>query len=184
MVPLASTLVLLRPYQLKRVMAYLDAIGNWENAQYQVKQSLLSLGAGGLWGTGFGQGLQKWSFLPESHTDFVFAVVGEELGLIGSLGVVFLWLLLMHFGIQLVERVRHNRIAFALAGSLLLGVLLQAAINVSVVTSLVPPKGISHPFLSYGGSNLLATLISLALVVKITTSTELEPHPEEVVSLE
>ncbi len=168
MVPVLGGLMLYRPYQLKRVMDYVTALGNWENAQYQVKQSLLSIGSGGMWGIGPGRGLQKLSFLPESHTDFVFAVIGEELGLVGTLATISLWLLLFLCGIKLVQRVQQDRERFALAGTLLAGIVIQAAINVCVVTSLVPPKGISHPLLSYGGSNLLATMLAFALIINLT----------------
>lgn len=167
-IPVLGGLMLFRPYQLQRLASYFDALGHWENAQYQVKQSLLSIGSGGLWGTGPGRGLQKLSFLPESHTDFVFAVIGEELGLVGTLATIGLWILLFLCGVRLVSRVIDDRERFALAGTLLAGIVLQAVINTCVVTSLLPPKGISHPLLSYGGSNLLATMIAFALILNLT----------------
>jgi len=166
--PAVGLLMTYRPYQMARITAYLDALGQWELAQYQVKQSLLSLGAGGLWGTGLGSGLQKLSFLPESHTDFIFAVVGEELGLAGTCSLIGLWLILLVCGLRLVSRLADDPSRFALAGTLLLGIITQAAINVCVVTSLLPPKGISHPLLSYGGSNLLAVLLSFGLFLNLT----------------
>lgn len=168
--PALGWLMLYRPYQWARVTAFTQALGDWEQAQYQVKQSLLSIGAGELRGTGLGLGLQKLSFLPESHTDFIFAVIGEELGLIGTLSVISLWLLVLISGGMLVLRLRDQPERFALAGTLLLGIVCQALINTCVVISLLPPKGISHPLLSYGGSNLLTTLLATGLILHLTTS--------------
>ncbi len=173
--PALGILMIYRPYQLTRIQNYLDSLGSWENAQYQIKQSLLTISSGGLWGTGPGRGLQKLSFLPESHTDFVFAVIGEELGLIGMLGVILLWGLILFCGTRLVLRIRHDRECFALAGTLLIGIVFQAVVNTAVVTSLLPPKGISHPLLSYGGSNLLTVLITFALILNLTNDRSLRP---------
>jgi len=172
--PALGGLMLYRPYQLERVTAFLSALSSWEQAQYQVKQSLLSIGSGGLWGTGPGRGLQKMSFLPESHTDFIFAVVGEEFGLIGLLTVVGLWCLLLICGLRLIQQAELNRERQALAGTLLLGIVTQALVNTCVVTSLLPPKGISHPLLSYGGSNLLATMLAVAILLNLTCPPQ--PH--------
>ena len=178
--PAVGLLMTYRPYQMARVTAYLDALGQWELAQYQGKQSLLSLGAGGLWGTGLGSGLQKLSFLPESHTDFIFAVVGEEFGLAGTCGLIAVWLLMLICGLRLTIRLAHDRTRFALAGTLLLGIITQAAINVCVVTSLLPPKGISHPLLSYGGSNLLAVLLAFGVFLNLTRHADQEEDSGDV----
>ena len=172
-VPALGGMMLYRPYQLERMTDFLSALESWEQAQYQVKQSLLSIGSGGLWGAGPGRGLQKMSFLPESHTDFIFAVVGEEFGLIGLLTVVGLWCLLLVCGLRLIQRAELTPQRQALAGTLLLGIVAQALINTCVVTSLLPPKGISHPLLSYGGSNLLVTLLAVAIVLNLTAA---QPH--------
>lgn len=166
--PALGAMMVFQPYQMTRIQNYLDSLGNWENAQYQIKQSLLTMGSGGLWGTGPGRGLQKLSFLPESHTDFVFAVIGEELGLIGMLSVVTLWGIILLCGFRLVLRIQHDRECFALAGTLLIGIVFQAVVNIAVVTALLPPKGISHPLLSYGGSNLLTVLIAFAIILNLT----------------
>ena len=166
--PALGLLMIYRPYQLTRIQNYLDSLGSWENAQYQIKQSLLTMSSGGLWGTGPGRGLQKLSFLPESHTDFVFAVIGEELGLVGMFSVILLWGIVLWCGTRLVLRLQHDRECFALAGTLLAGIIFQAVVNTAVVTSLLPPKGISHPLLSYGGSNLLTVLIAFAIILNLT----------------
>ncbi|MCA8982651.1 MAG: FtsW/RodA/SpoVE family cell cycle protein [Planctomycetaceae bacterium] len=167
-IPALGWLMIYRPYQWTRVSDYLQALGHWEQAQYQVKQSLLSIGSGDFLGTGLGLGLQKLSFLPESHTDFIFAVIGEELGLVGTWTVIALWLIVLLAGTRLIQRISDQPELYALAGTLLFGLVGQALVNTCVVTSLLPPKGISHPLLSYGGSNLLTTLLACGLILNLT----------------
>lgn len=162
--------MLAKPYQLQRVKGFLETWQDWTQAPYHLKQSLVTLAAGGTWGTGIGRGGQKLSFLPEAHTDFVFAVIGEELGLVGGVGVLLLWGLLFLTGLKLLGRVEPGRFEHAAACTLLTQVVLQAVINVAVVTALVPPKGIPHPLLSYGGTNLVVTLTALGLIFSLTRS--------------
>jgi cell division protein FtsW len=169
-VPLAIGLVVLRPYQVARVHGFLRAWENFDAAPYQIRQSLTALGAGGLWGSGPGLGEQKLSYLPEGNTDFVLAVIGEELGLVGTLGVVLLWCGLFGVGLRLLSRLHVGGFAQALGLTLLTSLVLQAAINVAVVTALVPPKGISLPLISYGGSNLFASLLSIGLILSLSRS--------------
>ncbi len=167
-VPLCGYLVAMKPYQLKRITGFLQTWSEAGHAPYQVKQSLVSLGAGGLFGVGLGKGWQKLSFLPEANTDFVFAVVGEELGLIGTLSLVALWLGLYITGLRLIAGLPRNSFAFLAAFTLLTQLVLQAALNVAVVTAMVPPKGISFPLLSYGGSNLVMSLVTLGIVISLS----------------
>jgi len=131
----------------------------------------VTLAAGGIWGTGIGRGQQKLSFLPEANTDFIFAVIGEELGLVGAVAVLGIWILLYGCGLRLINRLIPGSYESIVATTLLTQVLLQAAINVAVVTALVPPKGIPHPLLSYGGTNLVVTLLSLGIVLSLTRPT-------------
>lgn len=168
--PLASAAVTMQPYQMKRITGYLAAWSDWSEAPYQLQQSLLSLGAGGVWGVGLGRGWQKLSFLPEANTDFVFAVIGEELGLVGTLTVVLLWAGLFALGLKLLKPLDRHGFAFAAGFTLLTQLVLQAALNAAVVTGLVPPKGIPHPLLSYGGSNLLVSIVSLGIVLSLSRS--------------
>ena len=167
-IPLLGMFVALRPYQLKRITGFLDTWTNWQSAPYQLKQSLMALGTGGLTGSGLGKGAQKLSFLPEANTDFVFSVAGEELGLVGTLGIVGLWLGLFIAGFNILRSQNQKSYAYVVGFALLMQIVLQAIINVAVVTAMVPPKGISHPLISYGGTNLMVSLLSLGIIVSLT----------------
>lgn len=169
-IPAAVSLVALRPYQVARITGFIEAWTNIDTAPWQLKQSLLTLGTGGLMGVGPGQGSQKLSYLPEANTDFVFAVVGEEFGLMGTLGLIFVWGAVFLTGLRILSR----SVGFArVAGQALLTQLtLQAAINVAVVTAVVPPKGIAHPLISYGGSNLITSLVTIGIIVSMSKCTD------------
>lgn len=171
--PLAAGVVALRPYQWARIEGFLAGWRNFDQAPYQVQQSLATLGVGGLTGTGLGRGWQKLSFLPEANTDFVFAVIGEELGLVGTLGVVALWIAMFLLGMRLLTQLPRRSFAFTAGVTLLTQLVLQAAINASVVTALLPPKGIPHPLISYGGSSLLVSLLAVGIIFSLSRELEL-----------
>lgn len=170
-VPVVIHFVVHRPYQMQRITGFLAAWADLNKAPYQLQQSLWAIGAGGLWGVGLGKGWQKLSFLPEANTDFVFAVVGEELGLVGALSLVALWGALYLFGLRLLKPLDHSRFEYITAFTLLTQLVFQAILNVAVVTAMVPPKGISHPLLSYGGSNLVVSLVSLGIILSLAKGT-------------
>jgi cell division protein FtsW len=169
-IPAAVWMITLRSYQMKRITGYLATWTDLDQAPYQIKQSLVTMGAGGLYGVGLGKGWQKLSFLPEANTDFVFAVVGEELGLVGTLSLVLIWGSLYFVGLKLLTNVARRSFASIAAFTLLTQLVMQATLNMAVVTSLVPATGIPHPLLSYGGSNLVVSLISIGIVVGLTRS--------------
>jgi cell division protein FtsW len=133
---------------------------------YQVKQSLTALGAGGMWGVGLGASGQKLRFLPEPHTDFILAILGEELGLVGCLGVLLLFLFLLWSGASIVWRTR-DLFGFLLGAGVVVSLTFQAVINVAVVTASFPTKGIPLPFLTHGGSGLCMTLAQVGLLLSI-----------------
>jgi cell division protein FtsW len=173
LIPASLGVFLLKDYQLRRITGFLDTWSDWREAPYQLKQSLVTLGSGGWTGVGLGMGYQKLSFLPEANTDFVFAVIGEELGLLGTLSLLLLWGSLFYFGLRLIRtgRPTDNEITpvATLASFVLLSQLVgQALLNIAVVTAMVPPKGISHPLISAGGSNLVVSLVSLGLILSLT----------------
>lgn len=180
-VPAIAGLITLRPYQLARVQGFIQTWTNPDAAPYQVQQSLTTLGVGGLQGEGLGRGWQKLSFLPEANTDFIFSVIGEELGLLGTLGVIVLWLGLYLSGLKLIRSSRQNTFESVVATTLLTQLVLQAAMNVAVVTAMLPPKGISHPLISYGGSNLVTSVTALGIILSLTRNVvEIsEPIPAE-----
>jgi len=149
-----------------RVRAFLHPELDPTGAGYQPLQSVLALGEGGLFGRGLGCGQIKLHFLPEAHTDFILSIIGEELGLAGTLTVVALFVGLIYHGMK-VAVTAPDRFGMLLVFGLMLFIGLQAAINIAVVTASVPTKGISLPLVSYGGSSLLASLFSLGMVMNV-----------------
>lgn len=167
-VPAAFSLLVMKPYQQRRIAGFLEAWGDWDAAPYQIKQSLVTFGSGGLFGVGIGKGWQKLSFLPEANTDFIFSVIGEELGLVGTLGLMVLWCALYFTGLRLLSELDNRSFEFLAGFTLLTQLTAQALLNIAVVTALVPPKGISHPLISVGGSNLLVSLLAIGIVLSLT----------------
>jgi len=152
------------PIRLERVTSFLNVEANRGDSAYQLWQGILAFGAGGVEGVGLGAGRQQMSFLPEAHTDFIFAIVGEELGLWFTAGVVLLFMTLFFVGVLQLRRAP-NLYQYLLVLGALLFITFQAIINIGVVTGCLPTKGMSLPFISYGGSNLvfMFTLIGLVL---------------------
>jgi cell division protein FtsW len=173
-VPACFSILVMKPYQRQRVVGFFETWADFEAAPYQLQQSLVSMGSGGLLGVGLGRGWQKLSFLPEANTDFVFAVIGEELGLLGTLGLLALWCGLYLNGLRMLNRLDPGGFSFVAGFVLLTQVVGQALLNVAVVTAMVPPKGISHPLISAGGSNLIVSLVSLGIVYSLTRDTASE----------
>jgi len=163
----AAALLLFVPWRLKRLVTFLDPWADPQGAGYQVVQSLLAVGSGGVHGLGFTEGRQKMFFLPFAHSDFIFAVVGEELGLLGGLGVVALFGLFLWRGMRAALRAP-DRFGMLLGVGVVTGVVAQALFNISVVLSLVPTKGIPLPFISYGGSSLVPTLFAVGVLLNIS----------------
>jgi cell division protein FtsW len=151
---LLAVAVIHNPNRLARFLAFLDVEGNRSGGTYQLWQAILAFAAGGVDGVGLGQGRQQNSFLPEVHTDFIFAVIGEELGLAFTIGVVVLFAILFVAGLCHLRKAP-NLFQFLLVAGCLLLISLQALINLGVVTGCLPTKGMSLPFISAGGSNLL-----------------------------
>ncbi len=159
-----TVLVIHNPNRLRRFTAFLDVEGNKQGGTYQLYQSLAAFAAGGTGGAGLGQGRQQFNFLPEAHTDFIFAVVGEELGLWFTLGVVAVFAVIFIAGLAHLRRAP-NLFHFLLAAGCLLLICLQAIINIGVVTGIFPTKGMSLPFISAGLSNLLLMGILLGIIL-------------------
>ncbi len=159
-----AVLVIHNPNRLRRFTAFLDVEGNKQGGTYQLYQSLAAFAAGGTDGAGLGQGRQQFNFLPEAHTDFIFAVVGEELGLWFTLGVVAVFAVIFIAGLAHLRRAP-NLFHFLLAAGCLLLICLQAIINIGVVTGIFPTKGMSLPFISAGLSNLLLMGILLGIIL-------------------
>ena len=161
-----AILVAHNPNRLRRITAFMDVEGNKQGGTYQLYQSLEAFAAGGVNGAGLGQGRQQINFLPEAHTDFIFAVVGEELGMWFTLGVVAVFAVMFIAGLSHLRRAP-NLFHFLLAAGCLLLMCLQSIINLGVVTGVLPTKGMSLPFISAGLSNLL--LMGLVIGILINT---------------
>ncbi len=164
-IPAAASLLILKPYQMQRITGFVAAWRDLSQAPWQIRQSLMSLGSGGLEGTGIGGGWQKLSYLPEANTDFVFAVIGEELGLAGTLTIVIIWVGVFLTGRAVLKDLRRDSFEWILGSTLVIQLVLQAMANIAVVTAMVPPKGVPHPFISYGGTNLLVNVVAVGLIV-------------------
>ncbi len=162
-------LIMQSPYRLKRMLAFLDPFADPLNTGYQLVQSLYAFGSGQLLGTGLGAGKQKLFFLPEAHNDFIMAVVGEELGFMGvSLVFILMGLLIWRaFTIALAQEDLEKRL---MAYGVTLIIALGATLNMAVVLGAAPPKGVPMPFLSYGGSNLMASFICIGFLLNISQS--------------
>jgi cell division protein FtsW len=163
----AVGLLVFVPWRLKRLVTFWDPWADPQGAGYQVVQSLLAVGSGGVHGLGFTEGRQKLFFLPFAHSDFIFAVVGEELGLLGGLGVVALFGLFLWRGMRAALRAP-DRFGMLLGVGVVTGIVAQALFNISVTLSLVPTKGIPLPFISYGGSSLVPTLFAVGVLLNIS----------------
>ena len=178
-IPVVFALIFSASYRKDRILAFLNPEVDPSGIGYQIRQSLIAVGSGGWTGLGLTQSKQKLHFLPESHTDFVFAVLGEELGLLGSLVMVALFLLLFWRGVRIAFRA-DTGFGSLLAMGVVCMVVLQGLINMCVVVSLLPTKGIPLPFVSVGGSSMLAMMVGVGILLNI--SRRCRPDQVEAVS--
>jgi len=167
LVGLVSFMVFVLGYKKPRVIDYMSAVGDPISGSYQVKQAVLALGAGGVFGSGLGDGRQKLFFLPYPHTDFIFASIGEEIGFVGLLGVMALFFIIIRRGIK-IATYQPDKFGYLLAMGVTASIFTAVIINVGVVTSLLPTTGIPLPFLSYGGSALLISIVSIAVLLNLS----------------
>jgi cell division protein FtsW len=159
--------VLIRsPSRMQRIIAFLHPENLTDSAAYQASQSLVALGSGGLLGKGLGRGICKYGHLPEDTTDFIFAIIGEELGFVGDAVVILLFIAFVCLGILVILRCR-DRFGQLLAGGIVLTIALQAAINIGVVTVVLPTKGIPLPFVSAGGTSMLLSSAAVGVLLNI-----------------
>ncbi|MCK4400899.1 putative lipid II flippase FtsW [bacterium] len=159
------------PYRMKRIMVFLDP---WEDPLgkgYQIIQSFYALGSGGWWGKGLGKGIQKLFYLPEAHTDFIFSIIGEELGFIGTLLIIMLYTYIIWRGIIIAYHAP-DLYGHLLAIGITAMIAYQVIINIGVVTGLLPTKGTTLPFISFGGSSLIVNMIAIGLLINVSKEWE------------
>lgn len=159
--------VLIEPYRLRRIFAFLNPTGDVQGLNFQLQQSFIALGNGGPIGTGFGLGKQKMHYLPASHTDFIFSVIGEEFGMIGTVLLLLAFLVIFWRGIRTAMRIP-DRFGFFLALGITHLIVLQALVNMCVCLGLLPTKGLPLPLISYGGSSLLISMTAIGLLLNLS----------------
>jgi cell division protein FtsW len=166
------------PYRWKRVAAFLDPWKDSQGSGFQLVQSFIALGSGGIRGVGLGESKQKLSFLPEVHTDFIFSLIGEEVGFIGAAFVVVLFTILFIRGIVITRKAK-DPFAYYLAFGISIMIAIQAVINFAVVTGMVPTKGLPLPFISYGGSSLIVNMVAIGLLLNVSRTAGYKAEDQE-----
>ncbi len=166
--------LLVKEYQLLRIKSYLDSVLHGLPVSYQVKQSMISLGHGGFLGVGLDNSVQKLQYLPEPYTDFIFAIIGEEFGFLGTTAVLTLFLVLIYRGYKIARRCPDDGGAL-LATGITTSIGLYAFINAGVVCNLLPTKGLPMPFISYGGTFMISTLAAIGILLNISQHREVDP---------
>jgi cell division protein FtsW len=162
----AVVLGLVAPYRRARLLSFMHPFKDASNTGYQVVQGLVGMGSGGLWGIGIGASRAKWGFLPNAHTDFIFAIIGDEVGLAGTVGVVALFVAFAVFGVRAALRAP-DRFGALLAAGITTWVTVQAFINIGAVIGILPITGVPLPFVSFGGSSLVLLMGVVGILLNI-----------------
>lgn len=165
-IPVLYILIFSVAYRKARILAFLNPWADPKGSGFQIIQSNIALGSGGLFGLGLGQSKQKLFYLPAAHTDFIFSIIGEELGLLGTVGVCILFIILIIQGIKVVRNAQ-DIFGYFLSLGIILLVALKATINIGVSTGLLPTKGLPLPFISYGGSSLIFDILGIGLLLNV-----------------
>ncbi len=169
LVPILYFAVYKVPYRMERIFAFMHPWDDPLNTGYQITHSLKAFGSGGLFGKGIGLGITKLHYLPEPHTDFIFSIIGEELGLLGVLSVLILYSVILIRGAK-IARTSDNVFGSMVASGLTISLGLQVIINTGVALGILPTKGLTLPFLSYGGTSLLINMAAMGILINIGAS--------------
>ncbi|MEO5360270.1 MAG: putative lipid II flippase FtsW [Nitrospirota bacterium] len=180
LIPVVVKLIM-EPYRLKRVLVFLNPWADEKRSGFQLIQSFVALGNGGLDGVGIGKSTQKLFFLPEAKTDFIFAIVGEETGLIGAAFVVLLFFIVFLRGISIVNRLKGGFYMYTAVGITLL-ISIQAVINMAVVSGLLPTKGLPLPFISYGGSSMILNAAAIGILLNLSEGEVIVRHESHAIT--
>lgn len=169
--PLLYVLIFSVPYRRMRMMAFLNPWADPKGSGFQVIQSQIALGSGGIFGVGLGHSKQKLFYLPAAHTDFIFSIIGEELGLLGTVGVIVLLIIFIQQGLKVIKNAA-DKFGYFLSLGLVLMISLKAIINIGVSCGIFPTKGLPLPFISYGGSSFIFEMISVGILMNIARTGE------------
>jgi cell division protein FtsW len=175
LVPLLLLYMISAEYRMKRIMGFLGGGPDSGTTNYQLKQGIIGFGSGGLLGVGPGESRQRDLFLPESYGDFVFSIVGEEYGFIGTLFFLTLFLVIMLRGIR-IARNAHDEYGYMLAGGITLAITVYALVNAGVTLGIFPTTGLPMPFVSYGGSSMVFSAAAVGVLLNISSHTDLHPR--------
>ena len=165
------------PYSRSRIMSWLGGNEDVMDSGYQITQSLISLGNGGIFGAGLGNSIAKNQFLPTPHTDFILAIIGEEIGLIGTIILLSLFVIIFQRGIKIAKD-SNDPFGVLLALGLSFSIVLYAFVNAAVVTNIFPVTGLPMPLISYGGSSILTNMIALGILLNISQSKRSVTHTQ------
>lgn len=162
-----ATLIFFTPYLQTRVKTFINPASDPRGSSYQIQQSLIALGSGGVFGRGFGQSIQKFSYLPEAQGDSIFAVLGEELGFVGAIGTIFLYLIFALRGFRIANNSPDNFSRLLVSGIVIM-ILVQSFMHIASVTGVFPLTGVPLPFMSHGGTSLMIYMVAIGIVLKIS----------------
>jgi len=169
--PVLYILIFSVPYRRMRIMAFLNPWLDPKGSGFQIIQSQIAIGSGGIFGLGLGHSKQKLFYLPAAHTDFIFSIIAEELGLLVTMGVIVLFLIFIHQGLKVIKNAP-DKFGYFLSLGLILMISFKAIVNIGVSCGLLPTKGLPLPFISYGGSSLIFDLVSVAILMNIARNGE------------
>ena len=169
--PLLVTAIICAPYRMKRILAFFDPWANAKGSGFQLIQSFIALGSGGAWGVGLGGSKQKLFYLPESHTDFIFSIIGEELGFLGTALILVIFGVLIWYLLRISFKIKELFYSKIVLG---IGVMIafEVILNIGVSTGLLPTKGLPLPFVSYGGTSVICHMLAIGLVINIAREVE------------
>jgi len=164
-------LIVSEPYRMRRIVAFLNPWADPKGSGFQIIQSQIALGSGGIFGTGLGHSRQKLFYLPAAHTDFIFSIIGEELGLVGTIGVIIIFFYFIRLGLKVVRNAP-DRFGYFLSLGLVCMLSFRAIVNIGVSCGIMPTKGLPLPFISYGGSSFVFDMISVGILLNVAKARE------------
>jgi cell division protein FtsW len=164
-IPLVIVLIVIKPYRVRRILTFLNPWKDPQGSGFQIIQSLIAIGSGGIGGLGIAQSKQKFFYLPMQHTDFIFSIIAEETGFIGCLFLLIFFIFFLYTGLKIAIMLKQRFASLVTVGFVLL-ISFQSIINIAVATGLVPTKGIGLPFISYGNSALITHLLMIGIIIK------------------